>query len=357
MKIVRVRIEKFSAKLAAPLTIASGIMDSGESWTVYIDTDEEITGIGSAAPWAPVTGETLESCHEVLKFLSRGLPGMDPADISGIHKYMDRLIYGNGSAKCAIDTALYDIAARKAQLPLYKYLGATTNVVVNDITVSIGEPREMAKEAKHFVQDLGFDIIKVKIGLDHDKDLEALKSIREAVGPAVRIRADANQSFDVPSAMGFLRKAGSIGIDAVEQLLPYWDIDGSEYIYANNPTNIKIMLDESIHDVYDAQRASSPKACDAFNIKLMKCGGLFQGLKMADIADKAGIECMVGCMMENKISLTAGLSLVAAKRNIVEADCDSFLVFENEDDGIQGGFTREGGKMILSDRPGLGIEL
>ena len=89
----------------------------------------------------------------------------------------------------------------------------------------------------------------------------------------------------------------------------------------------------------------------------MKCGGLFGGAQIADVAEASGVRCMVGCMMENKVSLTAGISLVAAKGSIVEADCDSFTFFVGDDDGIEGGFTREGGTFRLLDEPGLGIEL
>ena len=89
----------------------------------------------------------------------------------------------------------------------------------------------------------------------------------------------------------------------------------------------------------------------------MKCGGLYTGAQIADIAEANGVQCMVGCMEENKISIAAAASLVAAKRAIVEADCDSFMFYKGEDDGLTGGFTREGGLMTLLDRPGLGIDL
>ena len=357
MIITKTRIEKFSAPLAGVFTVASGTIDSGDSWIVFIETDAGITGIGAAAPWGPVTGETLESCYEVLKMLTATLPGKDPLDIGGIHQYMDRIIYKNGSAKCAIDTALYDIAARAAGLPLYKYLGATCGTVENDITVGIDEPQLMEEQAGFFVHDLGFRILKIKIGLNYEHDLDALQRIRKIAGPDVRIRVDANQGYTREKALEVLPAFQEIGIDAVEQFLPSWDFEGSAWLRANNPTKVKIMLDESIHDVHDAMRASQLQAADYFNIKLMKCGGIYYGLQIADIAAAANINCMVGCMMENKISLAAGLSLVAAKQNIVEADCDSFLVFKDNDDGIVGGFVRDGGRMILSDKPGLGIEL
>ena len=115
------------------------------------------------------------------------------------------------------------------------------------------------------------------------------------------------------------------------------------------------MLDESIHNPHDARRAAKQHCADFYNIKLMKCGGLYAGAQIADIAEAVGVGCMVGCMEECKISITAGVSLVAAKKAIVEADCDSFMFYEGEDDGIKGGFDRDGGVFTLLDKPGLGI--
>ena len=124
-----------------------------------------------------------------------------------------------------------------------------------------------------------------------------------------------------------------------------------------NKTSVKLMLDESIHNYHDAERAVKLNAADYLNIKLMKCGGLYPGAQIADVAEKAGIGCMVGCMQENKISITAGVSLVAAKKSIVEADCDSFMFYVGDDDGLKGGFDRDGGVFTLLDKPGFGVEL
>ena len=146
-------------------------------------------------------------------------------------------------------------------------------------------------------------------------------------------------------------------IDAVEQCLPWWDFDGAAELMKKNATSVKLMLDESIHTPYDAQRASKLHCADYYNIKLMKCGGLYTGAQIADIAQETGVKCMVGCMQENKISITAGVSLVAAKQAIVEADCDSFMFFKGDDDGIAGGFDRKGGIFTLLDKPGLGIDM
>ncbi len=357
MKIADVRIERFSSPLKQPFRVAYGTMESADSWLVKVMTDEGLSGLGSAAPLPFVTGETMDTCRLVMRDLAKALVGADPLDIAGAHALMDSVIHGNGSAKCAFDIALHDIVGKHRGLPLYRLLGGDDPVVVNDVTVGIDTPERMQAEAVRCVNDLGFDILKVKIGLDLDHDLDALERIRRSVGKDVRIRIDANQGYTVETALRALPELERLGVDAAEQFLPWWDFDGAAELMRRNATSVRLMLDESIHDAHDARRAAKLGAADFFNIKLMKCGGLFGGVQIADVAEASGVRCMVGCTMENKVSLTAGISLVAAKGSIVEADCDSFTFFVGDDDGIEGGFTREGGTFRLLDEVGLGIEL
>lgn len=357
MKITNIQIEKFSIPFTEPFQVAFGLITDSESWTVKVMTDEGIYGLGSAAPLAFVTGETMDTCYLVLKMFAEALIGCDPMDIKGAHALMDGLIYGNGSAKCAMDTALYDIIGKKKELPLYRLLGGTDPAVYNDITIGIDEAAKMCAEAKKYVKEKGFRILKVKTGIDLQQDIEALRQIRKEVGEEVRIRVDANQGYDMETALQACRELEALGIEAMEQPLPWWDFDGAAQLKRRNETTVALMLDESIHSPYDAKRAITLQCADYYNIKLMKCGGLYHGVQIADIAQDASVGCMVGCMQENKISLTAGISLVAAKKAIVEADCDSFMFFPGDDDGIPGGFTRQGGVFTLTEKPGLGIEL
>ncbi len=356
MKITKIQIEKFSIPFTEPFQVAFGLITDSESWTVKVMTDEGVYGLGSAAPLGFVTGETMDTCYLVLKMLAEAMIGRDPMDIQGAHALMDGLIYGNGSAKCAIDTALYDIIGKKKGQPLYRLLGGTNPTVYNDITIGIDEPAKMRAEAEKHVRERGFRILKVKTGIDLQRDIEALTQIRQAIGEEVRIRVDANQGYDLETALTACKELESLGIEAMEQPLPWWDFDGAAELKRRNETTVALMLDESIHSPHDASRAAKLQCADYYNIKLMKCGGLYHGLQIADIAEGAGVSCMVGCMQENKISLTAGISLVAAKKAIIEADCDSFIFFPGDDDGIAGGFTREGGVFTLTEKPGLGIE-
>ena len=357
MKVTKVEIVKMAADLEKPFRIAFALITKTDTWTVIMHTDEGITGYGSAAPLPYVTGETMETCKIVLDTFAKAFIGKDPTDIEGAHKLMDSIIYANGAAKCAFDLACWDILGKYKNQPVYKLLGAPTNQVVTDYTIGIDTPEAMQQEAHRLVYDKGFAILKVKTGLDPEKDKEAIRRIRREVGPNVRIRVDANQGYTVESALEMLKVFEQYGVDAVEQCLPWWDFDGAAELYKKNTTSVKLMLDESIHNHYDAERAGKLGCADYFNIKLMKCGGLYDGIKIAQAAQKYGVKCMVGCMQENKISLSAAVSLVAAMPAIVEADCDSFMMYKNEDDGVKGGFTRRGGKLTLLDKPGLGVEL
>lgn len=355
MKIADVKIERFSQKLVEPFFVAFGEISETENWIVKVTTDEGIYGLGSCAPLAFVTGETFDTCYLMLRMFADALIGSDPLDIAGAHACMDGLAYGNGSAKCALDIALYDIMGKVRNLPLYRLLGGTDPVVHNDITIGIGTPEHMAEAAKRNVFEDGFDILKVKTGVSLADDIRALQLIRQAVGKDVRIRIDANQGYNVETALAALKEFEKLGVDAAEQCLPWWDFDGAAELMKKNTTGVRLMLDESIHDPHDARRAAKLGCADYFNIKLMKCGGLFAGQQIADIAEAAGVGCMVGCMEECKISLTAGVSLVAAKKAIVEADCDSFMFYEDRGESIRGGFDRVGGIFTLTEKPGLGI--
>ena len=352
MTITGMKIEKVQIPLKEPFKVAFATVSSLESVLIGVTTEDGLTGYGEAAPFAPVTGETIDGVIAVLEIFKQGLMGMNPMDIEAIHAMMDNVIVGNGAAKCAVDLAMYDLMGKSMGQPVYKLLGGCGNVVQNDITIGITSPEAMAAEAKRLVCTEGYRILKIKAGIDYKEDIRAMKLIREAVGPAVRLRVDANQGYSVSSAVCALEGFKEYGIEAVEQCLPHWDMEGSAYI-RKKTGGIQIMLDESIHGPVDAARACRLEAADILNIKLMKCGGLYPAAKINAFAEANGVTCMVGCMLETKLAITAGLSLVAAKKNVTEADCDSFLYYK--ENPVEGGFIQDKDMFTLLDEPGFGI--
>ena len=352
MKITGMNIEKVQIPLKEPFKVAFTTVSYLESVLIQVSTDNGCIGFGEAAPFAPVTGETVDGVIAVLELFKTGLLGMDPMDIEAVHAMMDGVIGGNGAAKCAVDLAMYDLMGKSMGLPVYKLLGGYSNVVHNDITIGISSPQSMAAEAKRLVETEGYHILKIKAGINYKDDILAMKLIREAVGPDIRLRADANQGYSVSDAVCALEGFKEYGIEAVEQCLPHWDMEGSAFI-RSKVNGIQIMLDESIHGPMDAARACRLGAADILNIKLMKCGGLYPASKINAVAEANGVTCMVGCMLETKLAITAGLSLVAAKKNVTEADCDSFLYYK--ENPIEGGFTQERDIFTLLDEPGFGV--
>lgn len=355
MKITDIKVETIRIPMKKPFRIAFAVQDHSVNVLVKITTDEGLWGIGEAAPFEPVTGESAATVLEALKLFRNGLIGMDPLDIEGIHGMMDRLLTGNTSAKAAVDIALYDIKGKLMGQPLYKVLGGNVNQIVTDMTVGIDTPEAMAAEARERVEKDGFTILKIKAGINPAQDIQALTLIRQAVGPNIRLRVDANQGYTVSDAVRTLKAFEQVGVEAVEQCLPSWDLDGMRFV--RSKVDLKVMLDESVHSPIDAAKACKIDAADIINIKLMKCGGLYPAEKINAIAEANHVQCMVGCMLETKVAIAAGVSLVAAKQNITEADCDSFMYAVDPEMGMPGGFAVNGGVYTLSDKPGLGIDI
>ena len=237
----------------------------------------------------------------------------------------------------------------------YKVLGGSVNQIVTDMTVGIDTPEAMAAEARERVEKDGFTILKIKAGINPSEDIQALTLIRQAVGPNIRLRVDANQGYTVSDAVRTLKAFEELGVEAVEQCLPSWDLDGMRFV--RSKVDLQVMLDESVHTPIDAAKACKIDAADIINIKLMKCGGLYPAEKINAIAEANHVQCMVGCMLETKVAIAAGVSLVAAKQNITEADCDSFMYAVDPEMGMPGGFAVNGGVYTLSDKPGLGIDI
>jgi L-alanine-DL-glutamate epimerase-like enolase superfamily enzyme len=352
MKITKITVKPVSVELKEPFRISLGLITHSVSAVVAIETDEGLTGYGEGSPGILVTGETLEGVAACIALFEKSLIGRDPLNIEEIHRVLDRVNPHAPSAKAAIDIACYDLLGKKAGLPVYKLLGGGDNQFVTDITVSIDEPALMAAKAKKHAE-AGFDVIKTKVGLDFAEDLERVRAIRNAVGPGIKIRLDANQGWRPKEALRCIEYLSEYDIELVEQPVAYHDIEGLAYVTRHS--RLPIMSDESAFDSKDVLRLIKKRAVDMVNIKLMKCGGIYEALKINSICEAAGIECMLGCMVEeSNIGISAAASLGVARRNITRADLDA--VFSLRELPIPGGADFSRAKLItLSDAAGFGF--
>lgn len=352
MKITKIDVQTMRVPLIEPFRISLGVITHAVSAVVRIETDEGAVGYGEGAPGILITGENLAGTVEEIKILSQKLIGLDPTDLETIYWTMDRAAAHAPCGKTAIDIACHDLLGKKAGLPVYKLLGGLSNSIETDITVGMNEPQIMAKKAAAHVA-AGFDTIKTKVGTGADDDIARVKAIREAVGPDVKIRLDANQGWSPKEAVNIIERLNEYHIELVEQPVPADDIAGLEFVTKH--TNVLIMSDESCFTAKDALRIVERRAVDVLNIKLMKCGGIREAQKINAICETAGIKCMLGCMAEEtNIGITAAASLGAAVKNITRADLDAMFSLTNLP--IKGGVKVENTKrLVLPEEPGFGF--
>jgi len=309
-------------------------------------------GLGEGAPISYIAGETQSSAFEAAKDMARLLIGKNPLDIETRLGELNAFFTYNTTAKSAFDMALYDLLAKHAGLPLYALLGGPKREFYTDLTVGIDTPDVMAQEALD-IQARGFPAIKVKLGAGRTADVARIHAIRQAVGPDIPIRIDANQGWDPVMAVAILNDLAPYGIQYCEAPVRNWNNAGLQQVRKKSP--IPITADESLFDHHDAFRLASMGACDYFNIKLAKSGGIHNALKINAIAEGAGIECMLGSMNETRLGLSAAAHVVSARPNIVFADLDA--AFLHAEDPIIDGITYDGGKIILPDAPGHGADI
>jgi len=353
MRIDRVEIYRAEMPMKVPFRIAIGTTEVSQSLFVRIATDAGHVGVGEANLFTPVVGETLDTAWQAAALLGRLLIGADPLDIEGRVAAMQRALPFNTTTRSAFDMALWDILGKAANLPLFAVLGGQRRAVLTDNTVGIDTPDRMAERAAAH-KARGFRVVKVKLGEAVATDVERLRRIRAAVGPGYALRIDANQGWSRIDARHALAALAAFDPEFCEQPLARWDIDGLAALQKVSP--IPIMADESVFDAHDALRLVQNAACDHMNIKLAKSGGIHTALKIDAIAEAGGLSCMIGCMTESGIGLSAAVHLASARRNIAFADLDGADMLAV--DPVAGGFTyTAGGELLPSTRPGLGVEI
>jgi L-alanine-DL-glutamate epimerase-like enolase superfamily enzyme len=352
VKITDIKVQTMEVPLLEPFRISLGVITHCRSAIVAVETDEGMTGYGEGAPGLLITGENLPGTVEGISLMKHDLIGTDPTDLEKIYYLMNRAEAHAPSSKAAVDIACHDLLGQKAGLPVYKLLGGFDPCMDTDITVSIDKPEIVAAKARRWV-DKGFDTIKVKVGTGLKEDVARVKAIREAVGPDVKIRVDANQGWSAKEAVQIIDRLNEYNLELVEQPVPYHDIAGLEYVTKHS--KVLIMSDESCFSATDALRIVERRAVDILNIKLMKCGGIREAQKINAICEAAGIQCMLGCMVEeSNVGITAAASLGAAVRNITRADLDA--MYSLSDLPFKGGVTiKEPNHLMLSEKPGFGF--
>ena len=354
MKITEVKLGKISVPLRVPFKTALRSVSSVEDIVVEVHTDTGAVGYGEAPPTGAITGDTTGAILGALQdHIIKTVVGREMDDFEDLMLALNKCIVGNTSAKAAMDMALWDLYGQLYRIPVYKLLGGSRKEIITDITISVNDPDEMARDAVDAVRR-GYDTLKIKVGAHPELDVARLTAVRQAIGSDTRIRIDANQGWEPKQAVRLLNQMQEKGLDIefVEQPVKAHDIDGLKYV--TERSYVPVLADESVFSPEDAVRIMQTRAADLVNIKLMKCGGLYNALKIVSAAEVYGVECMIGCMLEAKISVNAAVHLACAKKIITKIDLDGPVLCS--EDPILGGAVFDEQRITVSDEPGLGIK-
>ena len=260
----------------------------------------------------------------------------------------------HSSLKAALEIALYDLRAQQFGVPLFQLLGGGIPRLKTDVTISGNDSATMVQDSLRAVAE-GFDALKVKVGgRTWREDVQSTLAIYRAVGPNVALRLDANQGWTPKQAVQVIQvlEAAGLALEFVEQPVKADDIAGLKFV--TDHTLTPILADEAVFSVSDALHILSTHSADIINIKLMKTGGISQAIEVANLTRRHHRTCMVGCMLESGISVTAAAHFAVAHADVVTLiDLDGPQLCQGS--AITGGLTMDGPWIALSDAPGLGI--
>ncbi len=337
-----------------PFTISSGTMHYAQNIFLRVHTKDGLTGVGECSAFPMIAGETQDTCFVLAKDFAKLWKGKDASEIDARMAELNYFIAGNYTIKSAFDMALFDLAAKAKNMPLYQFLGGTYFEPESDITVGVDTPDVMAHQAKELVNHRVVNFLKVKVGKDPDEDIKRIYKIRKAIGNHIKIRLDANQGWDYEAAVMVTTSLENLGIEFCEQ--PMHKRLDDKMPSLRRISKIPIMADESVFDHHDAVRLTQQKSCDSINIKLSKAGGILEALKIHDVCAAADVPNMIGGMLESRLGLSAKVHFALACPNVKFYDLDTCLLGHKEDPVI-GGVTFKDMKLITPESPGIGADM
>jgi L-alanine-DL-glutamate epimerase-like enolase superfamily enzyme len=333
LSLARARLE-----LAHTFRIARSADDYRETVIVRIEAGG-LEGLGEAAP-SPRYGQSAASAERALA----GLPGSLLEAPEGLDETLDvaaGILGPEKAALAALDMALHDLRGKRLGEPLHRTLGLdASRAPVTSFTIGIDTPAVIAEKVREAAD---FPVLKIKMGLENDREI--LETVRRVTGRPLRI--DANEGWTRDEAVEKLRWLEGRGIELVEQPLPAGDLEGMRMLAAR--TSIPLFADESVRSADDI-----PELAGVFrgiNVKLMKCGGIREALRLVRAARAHGMTIMLGCMIESSVGITAAAQISPL---VDYADLDGNLLIRNDP---AAGVTHDAGRLVLPEGPGLGVSL
>lgn len=358
MTVIRsLEVTPVSLPLTEPYRIATAVQRRGEYVLFRLVTEDGTAGIGEAAPFMGESEETQAGIVAVARaYLAPALVGLDPFDLEAIHARMDAVLPGHLFTKSGVDLACHDLVGRRLGVPLYRLLGGRVRERVPLSGGPIGfveSPAAAAERAARLVA-AGFRTVKLKIGDPRGGDEETVRAVREAIGPRVELRLDANQAFTADRAVPLLRRLERYEPALVEQPVPAADLDGLARIAA--ALDVPVMADEAVSTPADVLRVAERRAADIVKMKVMRSGGLHRARKLLAVAEAAGLPVVVGSGHESSIGAAAELHLAVASRAVPYAG-EMVGQLRLVEEVVAEPVRVAGGAAAPPDGPGLGLTL
>ena len=330
-----------------------GSQDYTENAIVEIHTQGGIVGIGEASSIWGRKGRG--AADDIRQRIAPALIGKDAFRIRGINATMSKLCDRSFPAKAAIDMALHDIVGKALETPIYNLLGGKVRDSLSlSHSLSMGPVDQVADQSETLVS-AGYETLKIKIGQDHQADLETIEKVRERVGTKTTLRVDVNMGYScAEDAVRNIKALEQFDLELVEQPLHYSDIDGLRYV--RDHVEVPIMADESVWTPADALQCARAEAVDVLNVYVAEAGGLRPACDLFAIAQAAGLPCIIGSMPEFGVGTMAQAHLAFATGNLGFA-CDVNGCVYQSDDIIHETLDIRDGQLYAPPGPGLGVTL
>lgn len=352
--IVSVDHGKLTLPLTEPFAIASGAQASAENVWVRITLANGVVGIGEAAPFTAVSGETQQSTLKAIENLKSIVLGKDVRNWMPIAHSLNEKEHDAAAARCGIEMALLDALTKHFNIPLHVFFGGSGIKLETDMTITAGGIKHAEQSAKAIFKR-GISSIKIKTGgADLDYDVKRLKAIHKAV-PHATLLMDGNCGYTADGAIKFVKLLEKEKIYPIlfEQPLPRDDWEGMAKV--SRSIAMPVCADESARDSKDILKIIKMKCANAVNIKLMKCG-VEEAVRMMAIAEAAGLQLMIGGMVESILAMSFSAHLAAGRGSFTYVDLDTPLFIKKHP--FTGGFKQKGAILTLdADYAGHGVEL
>ena len=326
-----------------------------KSALVRLTAADGSVGLGNIDPSPGYSTETIEQSLDALRStLAKAVQGHDAGNPHRVAEAMDVALEGFLDAKAAIEMACVDLTARRLGIPVHQYLGgALVDRVRFSAWLGLEPPEVAAAEARKWL-DRGFRSAKIKVGGNVDADRDRLEAVREAVGPEMKLRADANAGYSVEDAIRLGKLLEPFDLQLLEQPVAADDLDGMRKV--RRAIGVKVMADESITDHASLVDVIRADCADIVKLKVMKQGGFLTCRRMLETASAAGLGVVIGHGFGLGVNTVAEIMLAATSRSVLEGlECVGPL--KTADDIVTAKLDLARGEIALPGGPGLGVEL